>query len=49
VVCQHQASRTILRRDLHSGAPGAIAPASLAVDGTTVTWTQNGERLSASA
>jgi hypothetical protein len=36
-------------RQLATGPPGAIAPASLAVHGATVTWTQNGEQLSASA
>jgi hypothetical protein len=38
-----------LDRQLATGPPGAIAPASLAVNGTTITWTQNGARQSASA
>ncbi len=38
-----------LERQLATGPAGAIAPASLAVKGSTVTWMQNGEQLSASA
>jgi hypothetical protein len=38
-----------LDRQLATGPPGSIAPASLAFNGTTVTWTQNGARQSASA
>jgi hypothetical protein len=37
-----------LDRQLATGPPGSIAPASLALNGTTVTWTQNGARQSAS-
>jgi hypothetical protein len=38
-----------LDRQLATSPPGSIAPASLAVNGDTGTWTQNGEQQSASA